>query len=69
MDVNISLMPPRVIGREACLWAKGFSRPSRDPRPKRCPNTWKKEELKETKEFMKVGEVGVQRNRYNGCCA
>jgi len=37
--VNMNPMPPRIIGREACLWAKGLSRLSKDLGPKRCPNT------------------------------
>jgi hypothetical protein len=70
MDVNISLMPLRVIEKKICLRVRGFLGPSKDPRPKRCPNTWKREELKETKKFMKVGKKGGgQCNRYDGCCA
>jgi hypothetical protein len=34
--INMRLMPPRIIGREACLCVKGLSRLSKDPRPKRC---------------------------------
>jgi len=36
--VSMNLMPPRVIGREACLWAKGFPKLSKDLGPKRRPN-------------------------------
>jgi hypothetical protein len=66
VHVNMNPMPPKVIGGEACLQAKNPLRPSKDTRPKRCPNTWRKEKSKEAKEFMKVGEGNVQHNKYNG---
>jgi hypothetical protein len=37
--------------------------------PKKHLNMWRGEKSKETKEFMKVGEVSVQHNRYDGHCA
>jgi hypothetical protein len=44
VDVNMSPMPLKVIGREVCLQTKGPSRLLKDPGPKRCPNTlWKEE--------------------------
>jgi len=69
VDVDMSLMPPRVIGRKACLPIKSPLGLSKDPGPKRHPNTWRREESKETREFIKVREGGVQRNRYDGYCA
>jgi hypothetical protein len=39
MDVDMNPMPPKVIGREACLQAKGFYGLSKDLKPKRHPNT------------------------------
>jgi len=66
--VSMKPMLPKVIGRKACLQAKGSSKLSKDPRPKRCPNTWRKEESKEVKDFMKVEDGGVHHNGYDGCC-
>jgi hypothetical protein len=34
----MNLMPPKAIGREACLWVKGPCGLSKDPRPKKHPN-------------------------------
>ncbi len=53
VDVNMNLMPLKVIGREASLRTKGPFGLSKDPKPKRRPNTWKKEESKEIKDSMK----------------
>jgi hypothetical protein len=39
VDVNMKLMPPKIIGREGYLWAKGLLRLLKDHGPKRCPNT------------------------------
>ncbi len=58
----------KVIGREACLQAKGPFGLSKDPRPKMRPNTLWREESKEIKDSMKVEDGGVHRKRYNGCC-
>jgi hypothetical protein len=54
-DVNMNPMPLKVIGGKACLRVRSLSRLSKDPRPERCPNTRRKEESKETREFRKVG--------------
>jgi hypothetical protein len=44
VNVNMSTMPPKVIGREACLRTKSPLGLSKDPRPKKCPNTlWREE--------------------------
>jgi hypothetical protein len=44
VDVDMSLTPLKVIGKEACLQVKGPSRLLKDPRPKNCPNTlWRGE--------------------------
>ncbi len=68
LDVDMNLMPPKVIGREACLQAKGLFRLSEDPRSKWCPNTWGREESKEIKNFVKVEDGGVHHKKYNGRC-
>jgi hypothetical protein len=67
--VGMSSIPLRVIRRETCLWTKGPLKLSKNPRPKRCPNVWKREDSKEITEFMKVEEIGVQRNKHDGYCA
>ncbi len=54
VDVDMGPMPPKVIGKVVCLQTRGPSKPSKDPRPKRCPNIWRKEELKEIKDSVKV---------------
>jgi hypothetical protein len=46
MDVNMSLTPSKVIGREVCLQTKGPFGISKDLRPKRHPNILWKEEYK-----------------------
>jgi hypothetical protein len=66
--VNMSSMPSNVIGKETYLWTRNLYRLSKDFGPKRCPNTWRREESKETRESMKVGEGGVHCNRYDGHC-
>jgi hypothetical protein len=66
--ISMKPMLPKIIQRKACSRAKGPSRLSKDPRPKRWPNTWRKEESKEIKNFMKVENGGVHCNEYNGCC-
>jgi len=38
VDVDMNPMPPRIIGREACLQAKNLSKLSKDLAPTRCPN-------------------------------
>jgi hypothetical protein len=64
--VNMSLMPPKVIGRKTCLWAKSPYGLSKDHGPKRHPKIWRKEESKEAKDFMKVEEGGVHHKKYDG---
>jgi len=66
--VNMNLTPPKVIKREDYLWANGFYGLSKDLGSKRCPNTWRKEESKEIKNFVKVEDGGVHCKRYDGCC-
>jgi hypothetical protein len=68
VDVNMSPTPPKVIGREACLWTKGRFGLSKDLGPKRCPNTLWKEESKEMKDFMKVEDGSVHHKRYDERC-
>jgi hypothetical protein len=45
-------MPLKVIGKEACLRAKGLSGLSKDPRPKKRPNILWKEESKKIRDFF-----------------
>jgi hypothetical protein len=52
VDVDMSSTPPKVIGREVCLLAKGLSKLSKDPAFKRCLNTLWKEESKEIRDSM-----------------
>jgi hypothetical protein len=55
VDVDMSLTPLKIIGREAYLRTKGPYVLSKDPRTKKCPNTlWK-----EIKDFMKLEDGGV----------
>jgi hypothetical protein len=68
--INMNSLPSKITGKEACLWTKGPFRLSKDHRPKNHPNTWKKEEPKEIKAFVKVEDVcnikntmGVARNK------
>jgi hypothetical protein len=58
VDVNMNLTPLKIIGREAYLRTRGPFGLSKNSRPKRCPNTWRKEKSKEIRDFMKV-EVEV----------
>jgi len=44
--IGMSPMPPKVIGRDVCLQTKGLSKLSKDPEPKRCPNTQRRDESK-----------------------
>jgi hypothetical protein len=46
VDVDMSLMPSKVIGREICLKAKGPLGLSKNPRPKKHLNTLWREESK-----------------------
>jgi hypothetical protein len=68
VDVDMNLMPLKVIGKEACLQARSLFRLSKDFRPKKCPNILKREKLKEIKDSVKVEVGGVHRKRYNGRC-
>jgi hypothetical protein len=49
--------------KEACLKVKGPSKLSKDPRPKKRPNTWRREESKEIKDFVNVEDGGVHHKR------
>ncbi len=60
--------PSKVIGREACLQAKGLYGLSKDLGSKMCPNTLWKEESKKIKDSMKVKNGGVHHRKYDGCC-
>ncbi len=64
----MSLKPLKVIAREAYLRAKGPSRLSKDPKPKRCPNILWKKESKQIKDSMKVEDGGVHCKRCDGRC-
>jgi hypothetical protein len=37
--VDMKPMPPKTIGRNVCLWARGLFGLSKDPKPKRHLNT------------------------------
>jgi len=65
VDVNMNLKLSKFIRREACLQAKGPSRLSKDPGPKRHPNTLWKKESKQIKDFMKVEDGSVHCKRYD----
>ncbi len=71
VSVTMSLTPSKVIEREACLWTISPFRLSKDPGPKRCINTWKKEKPKEIKKLyenekwrcaLKKNTMGVAQN-------
>jgi hypothetical protein len=66
VDVDMSLTPLRVIGKEVCLRAKGLYGLSKDLGPKRHPNTLWREKSKEIRDFTKVeimkDTMGVARN-------
>ncbi len=64
----MSPMPPKVIGKEACLRIKGHYGLSKDPGPKRCPNILWREESNGVRDSMKVEDEGVHRKRYDGRC-
>jgi len=66
--VGMKLMPPKAIGRKVCLQAKNLFRLLKNHGPKRRPSIERKEESKETKDFMKVEDGGVHNNRYQGHC-
>ncbi len=68
VDVDMSLMPQKAIGREACLRIKGPLGLSKDLGPKRHPNTLWRGESKEIKDSMKVEDGGVHCKIYDGCC-
>ncbi len=67
VDVDMSPMPLKVIGRQAYLQAKGLSRLLRDLGPKKRPNTLWKEKSKEIKNSMEMENGGVHRKRYDAC--
>ncbi len=60
--------PLKIIGREACLPAKGPFGLLKDPASKRRPNILWREKSKEIRDFMKVENGGVHRRKYNGGC-
>jgi hypothetical protein len=65
--VDMSPMALKVIGKEACLWARGHFRLSKDP--KKAPKHLKEgNSKKKKKNFMKVEEGGVHCNIYDGYC-
>jgi hypothetical protein len=66
--INMNLMPPKVIKRKVNLQIKGPFRLSKDPRFKRRPNIWKKDESKEKKDFIKVEKGGVHHKKYDNHC-
>ncbi len=68
MVINMKPMPLKVIGKHACLWTKGLYGLSKDPKPKKHANTRRREELKKTRDFMKVEKKGVHCNKCNGHC-
>jgi hypothetical protein len=64
----MSSVPPKVIGTKIYLYARSLYGLSKDPRPKRHLNIWRREESKEMRDFMKVKKGGVHRKRYEGHC-
>jgi hypothetical protein len=63
--ISMNLMSSKVIGKETCLRVKSPHGLSKDFIPKRCPNTWKKNKSKETKDSMKMEKVGVHPKIYD----
>jgi len=66
--VDVSLMSPKVIGKKVHLQARSPYGLSKDLELKRHPNTWRKEESKEIRDFVKVEDGNVHHKKYNGCC-
>jgi hypothetical protein len=66
--VSMKWMPPKAIGRKVCLHARGHYELLKDFKPKKCPYIWRREELKEAKDFMKVEDGCVHRNKYKSRC-
>ncbi len=64
--VGMNLMPPKVIGRETCLCARGPFGLSKDLGPKKRPNIWKREESNVVRDFMKVKKGSVHCKIYEG---
>ncbi len=54
--ISMNPMPWRTIGRKAYLWARSTFGLSKDPRPMRRPNSWRRKEYKGGKKSMKVEE-------------
>jgi hypothetical protein len=52
--IVLNPMPPKIIRIKVYLWAKNPFQLSKDPRPKGCPNTSRKEKSKEMKDSMKM---------------
>lgn len=68
VDVEMNLMPSKIIGRGNCLRAKGPFGLLKDLGPKRHPNSWRREDSKEIKNFVKVEDGGVHLKIYDGHC-
>jgi hypothetical protein len=66
--VNMRPMLLKAIGRKACLWNRGPFWLLKDLEPKRRPNIWRRKELKEASDFMKVEDEGMHYNIYDGHC-
>ncbi len=66
--VNMRPMLLKAIGRKACLWNRGPFWLLKDLEPKRHPNIWRRKELKEASDFMKVEDEGVHYNIYDAHC-
>jgi hypothetical protein len=50
--IDMRPMPPKAIEKVVYLWARSLFGPSKDLEPKRCPNTWRREGSKETRDSM-----------------
>jgi hypothetical protein len=68
VDVNMNLIPLKIIQKEACVQTKGPSRLSKDPRPEMHPNIIWKRDPKEIKVFMKLEDEGVHHKKHIGSC-
>jgi len=67
VDVDMSLTPPKIIGRELCLQVRSLFRLLKNPRPKRHPNIiWG--DVKKIKDSMKVENGGVHCKIHDGGC-
>jgi hypothetical protein len=66
--INMNSMSQKIIGRKTCLLTRGFFKLSRDFESKKHSNTWRKEESKQIKDFIKLKKGSVHRKRYDGHC-